>query len=104
MAVMGRKLARAVTLIEVIVALAVVVIASLGALGYQYYAAAQGRIAHAQTTSTRIAQLLLEDWKSTGGSEDYDPTALGLGFSSEVIHLGTGIALPDGYITFGFGI
>jgi len=96
MAVKQLKFAAAVTLVEVLVAMAVLAIAALGALGYQYHAAAQGRIAHAQTTSTRIAQLLLEDWKSTGGSEDYDPTALGLGFSSNVIHLGQGTALPDG--------
>jgi len=90
------KFAAAVTLVEVVVAMAVLAIAALGALGHQYYAAVQARIARAQTTSTRIAQMLLEDWKSTGGSEDYDPTALGLGFFSDVIHIGQGIPLPDG--------
>lgn len=96
MAVKRLKLASAVTLVEVLVAMAVLTIAALGALGYEYYAATQMRIAQAQTTSTRTAQLLLEDWKSTGGSEDYDPSALGLGFSSNMVHLGQGIALPDG--------
>lgn len=96
MTVKRRKFAAAVTLVEVMVAMAVLAIAALGALGYQYHAALQARIAHAQTTSTRIAQLLLEDWKSTGGSENYDPTTLGLGFFSDVIHLGQGTALPDG--------
>jgi len=96
-AVMGRKLARAVTLIEVMAALAVLVIASLGALGYQYYAVKQGQIARAQTVGTRIGQLLLEDWKSTGGSEEYDATGLGLGFSSELpLAAGHGYPLPDG--------
>jgi hypothetical protein len=28
--------------------------------------------------------LLLEDWKSTGGSDEYDLTSLGLGFSSRL--------------------
>jgi len=96
MNVKRRKFATAVTLVEVMVAMVVLAIASLGALGYQYHAALQARIAHAQTTCTRTAQLLLEDWKSTGGSEDYDPTTLGLGFSSNMVHLGQGIALPDG--------
>jgi hypothetical protein len=78
------KFASAVTLIEVMLAMAVLVIAALGALGYQYYAAGHSRIARAQITAVRTAQLLLEDWKSTGGSEEYDLTALGLGFSSRL--------------------
>jgi len=76
------KSAAAMTLLEVMVAMVVLCIVALGALGYQYYAVAQGRVAHAQITATRTGQLLLEDWKSTGGSEDYDPTKLGLGFVS----------------------
>ena len=96
MAVKRLKFAAAVTLVEVLVAMAVLAIAALGALGYEYHAALQARIAHAQTTATRTAQLLLEDWKSTGGSEDYDPIALGLGFSSNVIYLAQGIVLPNG--------
>ena len=71
-----------VTLIEVMVAMAILVIAALGALGYQYHATAQARIARAQITATRTAQLLLEDWKSTSDSTSYDPSALELGFSS----------------------
>ena len=72
--------ARGVTLLEVMVAMAVLAIAALGALSYQYHAAVHTRIASAQITATRTAQLLLEDWKSTGGSTNYDPTALELGF------------------------
>jgi len=91
------RCAEAVTLIEVMVAMAVLAIAALGALGYQYYAASQSWIAKAQTTATRTAQLLLEDWKSTGGSSDYDPTALGLGFSSDLPLLDAqSILLPRG--------
>jgi prepilin-type N-terminal cleavage/methylation domain-containing protein len=78
------KFAPAVTLIEVMVAMVVLAIAAFGALSYQYYAATQARVAHAQTIAARTAQLLLEDWKSTGGSEDYDPTALNLGFYSSL--------------------
>lgn len=74
--------AAGLTLVEVIVAMAILAIVALGALGYEYYAAQQVRLAHVQTIATHTAQLLLEDWKSTGGSDDYDPTILGLGFSS----------------------
>jgi hypothetical protein len=60
----------------------ILAIAAVGALGYQYHATRQARVAHAQITATRIGQLLLEDWKSTGGSDQYDPTTLGYGFES----------------------
>lgn len=80
-----RKWAAAVSLAEVLAAMSILAIASLGALGYQYHAAKQARAANAQVTATKTAQLLLEDWKSTGGSEDYDPTTLGLGFQAIVI-------------------
>ena len=79
------------------VAMVMLSIAALGALSYQYYAAQQARAALAQVTAARTAQLLLEDWKSTGGSEDYDVTALGLGFSSNLTKLsphGAEIAIP----------
>jgi len=63
------------------VAMVILAVVALGALSYQYHAAREGRIAKAQITATRTAQLLLEDWKSTGGSTDYNPTTLGMGFS-----------------------
>ncbi len=70
------------TLIEAMVTVVFVTIASLGGLSYQYHAARHTRVAGAQIAATRTAQLLLEDWMSTGGSTEYDPFALGFGFSS----------------------
>jgi prepilin-type N-terminal cleavage/methylation domain-containing protein len=70
------------TLIEVMVAVAVTIIVALGTLAYQYYGVKFNRIAQAQLAATRIGQLVLEDWKSTGGDPDYDPTTLGLGFTT----------------------
>lgn len=84
MTVKRPKFASAVTLIEVMLAMAILAIAALGSLSYQYYAAGHARIARAQIIAVRTAQLLLEDWKSTGGSEEYDLAALGLGFSSRL--------------------
>ena len=72
----------AVALAEIVAATAILAIGAVGALGYQYYAVGQARVAHAQITATRIGQLMLEDWKSTGGSDEYDPTMLGFGFES----------------------
>jgi prepilin-type N-terminal cleavage/methylation domain-containing protein len=68
------------TLPEVMVSVAITIVLSLGTLCYQYQGVRQSRIAEAQVAATRIAQLLLEDWKSTGGDLDYDPQALDLGF------------------------
>jgi Tfp pilus assembly protein PilV len=76
------RFASAVTLTETLVAMVVLVIAALGGLASQYLAARHSQIARAQIIGTRTAQLLLEDWKSTGGSENYDPSTLGLGFSA----------------------
>jgi len=78
------KFAAALTLTEVVVAMAILAIITLGGLSYQYHAARHSRIARAQIIGTRTAQLLLEDWKSTGGSEFYDPNSLELGFSSKL--------------------
>jgi prepilin-type N-terminal cleavage/methylation domain-containing protein len=80
------KASKGFTLIELMIALAIITIAAVGAMGYQYYAAQQSRIAFAQVTATRTAQLLLEDWQSTGGdNQTYDPLQLQLGFSSAAV-------------------
>jgi hypothetical protein len=70
------------TLIEVMLAVSVIVIAALGTLCYEYLCVDHIRYARAQLTATRIGQLLLEDWKSTGGSDTYNPEYLQMGFNS----------------------
>jgi len=74
------------------VAAAILAVATLGTLQYQYFAAGQSRIAQARVAAARVAQLLLEDWKSTAGSAEYDPSRLGLGFSE-------GTTVPSGFTT-----
>jgi prepilin-type N-terminal cleavage/methylation domain-containing protein len=84
------------SLIEVMLAVSLTSIIALGTIGYQYLAINHGRTTDAQFMASRIAQLLLEDWKSASGDADYDPTSLQLGFeapkagedSSYVITLG----------------
>jgi type II secretory pathway pseudopilin PulG len=83
------RFAGAVTLTETIVAMAILAIATLGGFGYQYHAARQARIARAEMTGTRTAQLLLEDWKSVGGVSTYDPSTLELDFSKISVTAGT---------------
>jgi len=68
------------TLVEVMVAVSITIIVALGTLSFQYHGVKHSRATEAQITATRIGQLLLEDWKSTGGDPDYDPGVLGLGF------------------------
>lgn len=76
------KQARGVTLVEAVLAMSILAITALGALSYQYHAARHSRIARELVTATRTAQLLLEDWKSASGANNYNPVLLGLGFSS----------------------
>lgn len=84
MAVKLPKYTTAFTLVEVMSAMVILTIGILGALSYEYYATRNTQISQAEITATNTAQLLLEDWKSTGGSEEYDPSILGLGFSDPI--------------------
>jgi hypothetical protein len=82
MTIKQRKFASAISLVEVVMATVIFAVVAIGALSYQYHAAKNAKIAHAQITATCTAQLLLEDWMSTGGSQSYEPAKLGMGFSA----------------------
>jgi len=86
--------------------MAVLVIASTGALSYQYYSARDAQIAHAHISGTRTAKLLIEDWMSTGGSQEYDPATLGLGFSpvSSAIPDLQGLGIPLNNAVYGITV
>lgn len=64
----------ALTLIEVMVAIVVVAVAVIGAMGYRYYCALDAKKADVQMNAARLCSLLLEDWKAHGGAATYDPT------------------------------
>jgi prepilin-type N-terminal cleavage/methylation domain-containing protein len=70
------------SLIEVMLAVSLTCVIALGALNYKYLSIKHSRATDAQLMAYRIAQLLIEDWKSTGGSADYDPVSLQLGFEA----------------------
>jgi prepilin-type N-terminal cleavage/methylation domain-containing protein len=80
--VIKRKTSKAFSLTEVMLAVAIIGIVAAGVLDYQYHSLKQSRIAQVQISAARVAQLLLEDWKSTGGSTSYNPSNLNMGFSS----------------------
>jgi prepilin-type N-terminal cleavage/methylation domain-containing protein len=82
MCYINAKIHKAFTLTEMMVAMAIICIAAIGVLDYQYHSVKHYRIAQTQLTASHTAQLLLEDWKSTGGSTDYNPLILQLGFTS----------------------
>lgn len=76
-----RKVRWGFTLTEVSLAIAVIVVAALGSLCYEYLSIDHVRIARAELAATRVGQLLIEDWKSTGGQSDYNPEDLNMGFA-----------------------
>ena len=69
--------AAGVTLIEVVVAAAILVVAVLGASGYRYYAAIDVRKAGLQRTAAAIALTLCENWRGRGydHTTDFNPVA-----------------------------
>ncbi len=73
---------RGMTLVEVMLAVAIIIVASLGTLCYEYLCVHHIKFARSQLAATRIGQLLLEDWKSTGGLAEYNPEDLDMGFGA----------------------
>ena len=86
------------TIVEVMLSVAIVIIVAVGTMFFQYNGLSPARQAEAELAATRLAQLLLEDWKSTGGNAAYDPNALGLGFTT--ITKGTNYTITLDYQTF----
>lgn len=71
---------KGITLIETAVAMAVIGICAVAGLSYQYQGARQMRTATVMLSGMRIGQMLLEDWKSAGAVDSYDPVKLNMGF------------------------
>jgi type II secretory pathway pseudopilin PulG len=86
------------TIVEVMISMAVLIIVAVGTMFFQYNGASPARQAEAQTAAARFGQLLLEDWKSTGGASNYDPNTLGLGFTALVTSVSYKITID--YQTF----
>ncbi len=68
------------SLVEVVIAMAMVLIAATGMMLYQYHTVRQLKISRVEISAMRLGQFLLEDWKSIGGSETYDAVDLDIGF------------------------
>ena len=68
-----KKRIAGLTLIEIMVSVVIIIVGVLGAAGYRYYCALDARKADIQITTARVGSMLLETWKATGGSSDFDP-------------------------------
>ena len=58
------------TLIEVMVSMLVIMIILIGAVSYMYGCAWNARRADVRITATRLGQLLLDSWKTTGSVDE----------------------------------
>lgn len=91
-----------ITLIETMVAAAILLIAVLGTSSARYTAAMESRQARAKMTAARIALVLCESWRGSYGSEDYDPLQL----ASDDLTIadaadGEGPSVPNGLTSLG---
>lgn len=87
MAVRQHKSAAGFTLVEVILAAVIFLIAVLGTSAFRYNAAWGIRKADSQVTAARTALLLCESWKGLKGSETFDP----------ITYFGSDLPITDGY-------
>ena len=73
---------RGFTLFELIVAVSILVIISVGAINYHYFGTRMALRADAEMTAARTARLILDNWKKTGGDEHFNPVDLDMGFEA----------------------
>jgi len=80
---LGHPFRPAISIIEIMMFIAVMSIAVIGASGYRYFSALQIRWSDSQITAGRIASQLCESWKGQGGgSGAYNPlTDPGIGLN-----------------------
>jgi len=63
------------TLISTLISVAIILVALIGTINFRYYATLDARKAAAQTTASRIALMLCENWRGIQGDISYDPVA-----------------------------
>lgn len=99
MAVSRTKYRAGFTLVEVMIATVIFIIAVLGTSAYRYSAALSARRADLQTAASRAGLLLCEGWRGVGGAATYDP--VGYLDSDLNISASTGPAPPTGFTPLG---
>lgn len=86
MCIKARKRRFGLTIVEVMVAAAVLIIAVIGASAFRYNSMLDVRKAEMEFNGGRLALLLLETWRGTGGSLAFDP----VDHLSDDIEIGSG--------------
>jgi len=59
-------------LLEIMVAMAVLLVGVLGTMSFRYHCALNSRKADAHNKAVRLGSMLLEGWKATGAKDDFD--------------------------------
>jgi len=72
---------KAFTILEIMIAIVIFIIAFLGTSAYRYGASLDARRADLQTKATRTALLFCEAWNGVGGAASFKPVAA---FSSDI--------------------
>jgi len=89
----------AMTIMEAMISLVILVIAIIGASGYRYQAALGARQADLYSTGVRMTLLLCEAWSGVGGAASFDPISI---FSPDLdITASAGIGAPTGFTELG---
>lgn len=82
------------TIIEVMVAVAVLMICIIGASAFRYNSMLDVRKAEMEFNGARLSLLLLETWRGTGGALDFDPVDH-LGSDIEIESSSTDLVIDD---------
>lgn len=78
----GVRRYRAFTLLELVITMLILIILSVGAMMYQYFAMRLAMRAKAEIIVARTARLILDNWKKTGGDENFDLSELDPAFTA----------------------
>ena len=94
---------KGISIVEAMISSIILLIGIFGVFTYRYASALNSAKADSYITSSRIAWLLLENWRGNKGSSTYDPTAsdqigsIGLTIST----MTTGPSVPTGFTKLG---
>jgi Tfp pilus assembly protein PilV len=94
-----RQIRSGLTLVELMLAAAILMVAIIGGMAYRYYATLDARKADIQMTASRNAIMLLESWRGSSGSDTFDATTLTSSPGLVIADSGTGPAAPSGFTT-----
>jgi len=104
MAVKQLKCGRGFTLVEVMVATVVLLVAVLGASLFRYQAVFGVRKADLRTTAARTALMLCESWRGTNEPNSFDPMQLASGDANCVLAIESSyvsLEVPSGFTVLG---